>query len=999
MQYPQHVTSHQYNRFKNGGHLSRAALFTLSHKSVSSSSNFRFIAFGAPRFCNAHLVVEARLSRNTDATQPSPRQTPAQKVHHVSDQTGLHQRLDFLCQHGKLEEAMEVVDSMEKSGYELEATAYNSVVSCCIWRRDLEKGDWLRKHMIRAGFDPPGVFMDNQFINLYMKCGKPSSARQVFDEMPKHNLVSWNAMIAGYCYNGCYVEALKLFREMCVTEAEHPNQLTCISAITSCGGFGDSSYCYQVHGYVIKRGFVAYGPVGNALVTMYGKQGLLEEAEAVFSNLLQRDEVSWNALISVNSWSQHCDRAIELFARMQQEGIKANEYAFGSVLKSCAATGNRTMAEQIHTLAIKTGFAAHPIVGTALLDVHAKCMNFEDVKLIFANMPERNIVSWNTVIGRCMESTRITDGLHYFQKMCEMDVKPDDFTFTSVIKAVTEESNLKEGKQLHAKAIKGGLHSDTSVGNSLITMYSNCAQVQKSFLAFNDIFEPDLISWNSMIHSYVQNDRQEEALSLFIDMRHLGIEPGEFTCVSCLAAATASEWPEMGKQLHAYIVKDAIALNAFVGSALIGMYGKHGAIRKAELVFSKIDEKDLITWNTMISAFIQNGEATKALQLFFQMKEEDVEVDNYTFASVLAGCADVTAAAQGRQVHSQILKSRLVADTAVVNALITMYSRLGCIDESAQLFAKLSDKNLLSWTAMISGYAQNGNAAEAIKLFNQMQSFNIQPTGVTFVAVLTACSHAGLTEQAEQYFDAMTTTYRIAPGYEHYACMVDILARAGRLQDAENFIMQIPYEPNALVWKMLLSACRTYGDPDRGRRSMEKIVALEPGDSAAYVLLSNIYADSGKWEDVARIRKLMKRNGVKKEPGKSWIEIQNTLHEFVAGDRSHPQVHDIHSKLHELLEEIKREGYQPQTNLIIDDEKESREHSIFYHSEKLAIALGIISLAPNTTIKIFKNLRVCEDCHTAAKLISKVVGRTIILRDTCRFHHFKDGLCSCRDFW
>ncbi|CAN6459147.1 unnamed protein product [Victoria cruziana] len=998
MQYPQQVTPWQYNRFKSSGRLPRADRFTLSHKTASSSFNFHLLAFAAPRFCNAHLLVGARSSSNNDAIQLSPCQAPAQKVHHGSGQIGLRHRVGFLCQHGRLEEAMEIVDSMERSGCKLEATAYISLVSCCIERRDLQNGDWLRKHMIRANLEPSGVFMDNQFINLYMKCGKPSSARQVFDEMPKRNLVSWNAMISGYCSNGCHSEALEFFRQMHV-EANHPSQLTCISVIASCGGFRDSSYCYQIHGYVIKMGFVGCGPVGNALMTTYGKLGLLKEAESVFSNLLQRDEVSWNALISVNSWSKHSDRVVELFARMQQEGTRANEYTFGSILKSCADCGNRSMAEQIHSLAIKSGFAAHPIVGTALLDAYAKCMNFKDVKLVFDNMPQRNIVSWNTVIGRCMESTRINDGRHYFQKMCEMDVKPDDFTFTCVVKAVIEESNIEEGKQLHAKAIKGGFHSDTSVGNSLITMYSNCAQVQSSFLAFNDIFEPDLISWNSMIHSYVQNERHEEALSLFIDMKHLGIVPDEFTYVSCLAAAAATEWAEMGKQLHGYIVKEGIPLNAFVGSALIGMYGKHGATRKAELVFNKIDMKDLITWNTMIAAFTKNGQATKAVQLFCQMKEENIEVDNYTFASVLAACADVTAAAQGRQVHSLILKSKLVADTAVVNALITMYSRIGCIDEAEQLFAKLGDKNLLSLTAMISGYAQNGDAAEAIKLFNQMQSFNIQPTGVTFVAVLTACSHAGLTEEAEQYFDTMETAYRIAPGYEHYACMVDILARAGRLQDAENFILQMPYEPKALVWKMLLSACRTYGDLDRGRRSMEKIIALEPGDSAAYVLLSNIYADNGKWEDVARIRKLMKRNGVKKEPGKSWIEIQNKLHEFVADDRSHPQIHEIHAKLQELVEDIKKEGYQPQTNLILDDEKESRGRSIIYHSEKLAIALGIINLAPNATIKIFKNLRVCEDCHTAATLISKVVGRTIILRDTCRFHHFKDGICSCRNFW
>lgn len=339
-------------------------------------------------------------------------------------------------------------------------------------------------------------------------------------------------------------------------------------------------------------------------------------------------------------------------------------------------------------------------------------------------------------------------------------------------------------------------------------------------------------------------------------------------------------------------------------------------------------------------------------------------------------------------------------DIAVANALITMYAKVGSIKEAEEVFSKIASKNVVSWTAMIGGYAQNGYAKEAITLFEQMNSFKVMPNRVTFVSLLTACSHAGLKEQAEMFFHSMEAEYGITPGIEHYACLVDVLGRAGRLKEAEELINRMPYESNALVWRMLLSACRKHGDLERGKRSAERILALEPRDSAAYVLLSNIYAAQGKWEGVVKIRKLMRENGVRKEPGKSWIEIRNRIHEFVSGDHSHPQADGIYSKINELLVEMKLAGYAPDIDYVLHNiEEEMKEEFVCYHSERLAIALGLINLTPGTTIKVFKNLRICGDCHKAVKLISKIVGREIVVRDTTRFHHFKDGLCSCSDYW
>ncbi|XP_077233738.1 putative pentatricopeptide repeat-containing protein At5g52630 isoform X2 [Tasmannia lanceolata] len=839
------------------------------------------------------------------------------------------------------------------------------------------------------------IFLENQFLNLYAKCGEMGRARELFDEMSQRNYVSWNIMIAGYCLSRCFLEALHLSKMM-MRIGPRADQSTYLSSLRASVGSENPKHGEQIHAHLTKTGFFSCVQVGNALINMYAKLGNLEGAETVYKNMVERDEVSCNSIITANAQNGCSGRALGLFVEMQVEGLKPNEFAFGSVLRS----RDVSEVEQLHAQITKSGYGTHVFVGSALLDSYAKCNCSQDAFLIFNRMSDRNIVTWNSMIAVCIENNWIDEALQLFMQMGEMGIHPDEYTISSLLNAMTIETNASGGKQLHTLTVKTGLNTDPLIGNTLITMYSKHGIVGDSQRAFENISKPDLISWNSVIQSNIENERPESALDLFLKMKYLGIKPDEFSFVSILAACRSLSWLKTGRVVHGNLIKTGLVPDAFVGSALVGMYAKSGDISDAKLVFDKIVHKDLIAWNSMIVGFAQNGDAYRALKFLGLMREENLEPDDFTFAGILAACADITAVQQGKQIHTLILKSRLTTDTAVANALITMYARVGSMVEAEVIFSKLNAKNVVSWTAIIGSYAQNGYAKEALDLFYQMESFGVKPNGITFVALLTACSHAGLTDQARKYFHMMEIEYGIKPGFEHYACIVDTLGRGGRLKEAEEFINRMPFEPNALVWRMLLSACRTHGDLARGKRAMEKIIALEPGDSAAYVLLSNIYAALGKWEGVVEIRKLMKENGVRKEPGKSWIEIQNRVHEFIAGDRSHPQSDGIYLKLGELLEEMKAEGYVPDTDFVLHDiGKEMKEERICHHSERLAIALGLINLAPGITVTVFKNLRICGDCHKAVKLISRIVGREIIVRDSTRFHHFKDGLCSCADYW
>ncbi|KAF9603595.1 hypothetical protein IFM89_037094 [Coptis chinensis] len=805
--------------------------------------------------------------------------------------------------------------SLEKAIQSLESSTfdsdfYNSLISQCISEKALHEGIRLCSHLESIGYEP-STYMENQFINLYAKCGEMGTAKEIFKGMSQRNSVSWNAMISGYCLNEQFLEAFLLFQEMTGSGVTH-NQWTYPSALRASIGLGNLKYGEQIHGHLMKTGFFQYVQVGNALINMYTKLGTLEDAEIVYENMEELDVISWNSIITANAQNGYRDRVLILFVEMQQKGFKPDKYVYGSVLGSC---GHNSKA--LHAQIYKSGCSMNVYVMTALLDAYASTGNLNGAYLVFSRMSERNIVAWNTMISAYIENQCIKEGLQLFMQMGENGISPDEYTIAIMIKAMTVQSEIAECKQFHVIAVKSGYYTDASIGNALITMYSKHGKVSYSLQALKNISKPDLISWNAMIQSHAQNRRYDEALALFLDMKLSGIEPDVFTFIGILTTCTNIGCLGTGKIVHGNLIKSGLVVDAFVGSSLVDMYAKSGVVSDAKRAFDEIEQKDPTTWNSMILGLAQNGHGHKGLELVCLMMQENLEPDNFTFASLLSGCADTMAVQQGRQVHSLILKSRLTTDVPLANALITMYASFGSINEAEQVFYGLTTttKTIVTWNAMIGGYAQNGCTRKALGLFDQIGNNKITPNGITFVALLTACSHSGLIDQAETYFYSMTAKYGIKPGYEHSACMVDILCRAGRLEEAENFINRMPYDPNALVWRMLLSACRSLGDLDRGKRSMEKITALEPGDSAAYVLLSNIYASQGKWNDVNELRKLMRENGVKKKPGKSWIELHNTVHEFVAGDHSHPQADDIYSKLEHLMTEMKLEGYVSDTSV------------------------------------------------------------------------------------
>ncbi|KAJ7548560.1 hypothetical protein O6H91_07G017300 [Diphasiastrum complanatum] len=756
----------------------------------------------------------------------------------------------------------------------------------------------------------------------------------------------------------------------------------------------------QVHALIVQSGLDSNIFLANTLVHMYAKCGSVLDADKVFSNMPQHNVYSWTAIISAYADSGQGKEAINLFQQMQETGLASDKVLFVVVLKACAGLAALEQGKQLHSDIIRRGFQSDVIVGNTLIDMYAKCGCTEDARELFNNMSERDVVSWTAMIAGYAQNGLGKEALALYEQMKQEGVQPDNVTFVLLLKACASVAALEQGKQFHSDIIKRGFESDVIIGSSLVDMYAKCGCTEDARELFNNMSERDVVSWTAMIAGYAQNGRGKEALALYEQMKQEGVQPNNVTFVLLLKACASLAALEQGKQLHSDIIKRGLHSDVIVGSSLVDMYAKCGCTEDARELFNNMSEQDVVSWTAMIAGYAQNGLGNEALALYEQMKQEGVQPDSVTFVFLLKACASLAALEQGKRLHSDIVKRSLQSDVIVGSSLVDMYAKCGCTEDARELFNKMSERDVISWNAMIAGYAQNGLGKEALALFKQMQREGMKPNEVTYISVLSACAHSRLLDEGGYAFDVMCKDHGVTPTREHYACMVDLLGRAGCLADAELFINKMPIQPDSVVWMTLLGAARNHGHVEIGRRAFDRVVKLEPKNAAPYVLLSNIYAAAGRKDELAKIRNEMKDAGVKKMPGCSWIEVDNKVHAFVVGDATHPQSKEILAELDRLVGLMKEAGYVPDLSFVLDDvEDEGKENALCLHSEKLAIAFGLINTPPRTPIRIKKNLRVCGDCHNATKIISKIVAREIIVMDANRSHHFKDGFCICGDYW
>ncbi|XP_023745097.1 pentatricopeptide repeat-containing protein At4g13650 isoform X1 [Lactuca sativa] len=839
----------------------------------------------------------------------------------------------------------------------------------------------------------------NPLINLYAKKGYINTAKYIFQSLDMKDNVSWVAMISGFSQNGHEEESILLFLEM-HNSGTSPTPYVFSSVISSCTKIAFFNLGEQLHSLIHKWGFSSETFVCNALVTLYSRSNNFSSVEQIFSRMEYRDGVSYNTLISGLSKKGLNEKALELYERMQSDNLKPDCVTVASLLSACASIGDYHKGTQLHSYAIKSGMCSDIIIEGSLLDLYVKTSDVKTAHEFFNTTRKENVVLWNVMLVAYGQLGDLHESFCIFSQMQIEGLRPNQYTYPSILKTCTLVGDLDLGEQIHTQVVKTGFQLNVYVCSVLIDMYSKHGYLDTGLKILKTLNEKDVVSWTAMIAGYTQHDLFLEALNTFYDMIHEGIQSDNIGFSSAITACAGIQSIHQGSQIHGQTVVNGYSSDLSIGNSLVCLYARCGRIHEAYLAFDKIDLKDNVSWNGLVSGFSQSGNFEESLKVFSKMNKLGVEMNIFTYGSAVSAAANTTNMTQGKQIHGKMIKTGYNLETEASNVLITLYSKCGSLEDAKQEFLEIHNKNEVSWNAMITSYSQHGCGNEAIKLFEEMKCYKFTPNYVTFVGVLAACSHVRLVEKGIEYFKSMSENYGLTPRPEHYACVVDILGRAGYLTRAMEFIKSMEVKPDAMTWRTLLSACTVYKNKEIGEIASKHLLELEPQDSATYVLLSNMYAVSGKWEDRNRTRKMMKERGVKKVPGQSWIEVKNSVHAFFVGDRLHPKADEIYDYLEVINKRVCEIGYvQDRYSLLNDLEQDQKEASSCVHSEKLAITFGLMSLSIRVPIRVMKNLRVCNDCHNWIKFVSKVSNREIVVRDSYRFHHFGEGVCSCKDHW
>ncbi|XP_044464252.1 putative pentatricopeptide repeat-containing protein At3g15130 [Mangifera indica] len=687
--------------------------------------------------------------------------------------------------------------------------------------------------------------------------------------------------------------------------------------------------------------------------------------------------------------------------------VLSERQRFAEILRYCSKNLLVDLGFQVHGAVVRMGLSFDLMLNNDLIDMYAKCGKMDQASLVFDKMLERNVVSWTALMCGFLQNGNAKKSLFIFSGMGSSGVKPNEFTFSTAIKASGVENNSESGRQIQGMCVKTGFERKFVVGNSIIDMYAKCARIDEAVLMFITMPIKNLITWNVMIAGYTLAGYSEKGLLLFRKMQEQGEVPDEFTFTSTLKACNCLGSVQGGTQIHGFLITSGFPYSAktAIAGALVDFYVKCGYLLEARRVFDQIEQKSVISRSSLILGYAQDGNLAVAMDLFRQLMDSNFQVDAFVLSSMMGVFADLALVEQGKQIHAYAIKVPSGLDVSVSNSIVDMYLKCGLIDEAAKLFSEIPARNVVSWTVMITGYGKHGLGREAVSLFNKMLSENIEPDDVTYLAVLTACSHSGLSEESEVYFSRLCHDPRIKPRVEHYSCMVDSLGRAGRLKDARSLIESMPLQPSIAIWQTLLSACRIHGDLELGREVGEILLKMDSDNAVNYVMMSNIHADAGYWNECERIRKLVKSKGLKKVAGRSWVEIDKEVHFFYGGDDTHPQTEKINQVLKEMERRMKEElGYVYGVKFALRDvEEESKEESLRVHSEKLAIGLALacggMDEQAGKVIRVFKNLRVCGDCHEFIKGLSKILKVAFLVRDANRFHKFEGGQCSCGDYW
>ncbi|KAI8556390.1 hypothetical protein RHMOL_Rhmol05G0249200 [Rhododendron molle] len=713
---------------------------------------------------------------------------------------------------------------------------------------------------------------------------------------------SSNDYISSLCKQSLFKQALEAFDSLQKDTNFGVKPSTYAHLISACASLRSVEHGRKVHHHILANSFKQDIILQNHVLNMFGKCGALKDARKVFDEMPERNVVSWTSVIA--GYTQHGQEsdAVKLFLTMRQRDVMPDQFTFGNVIRACSSLRSIELGRQLHALVIKSECGSYLIAQNALIAMYMKFSRTSDALGVFSGIALKDLISWSSMIAGFSQLGYELDALDHFKEMLTHGVyQPNEFIFGSAFSACSNLHQPEYGRQIHGISVKFGIGRDTFAICSLSDMYAKCGLLCSAKTAFSQIDRPDLVSWNAIIAGFAYSGHIDEAMSLFSQMRHLAWSPDDITVRSLLSACTSPVTLNQGMQIYSYIIKVGLDLDVAVSNTLLSMCAKCSDLCATFKMFYEMrSNADAVSWNTIFTACMQHNQAGEVFSLFKMMLHSQNKPDYISLANVLGACGEIASLETGNQVHCFATKTGLKLEASVTNGLIDMYMKCGSLGSSSKLFDSIESPDVVSWSSLVVGYAQFGYGEEALKLFEKMTSSGIRPKQVTFIGVLTACSHVGLVEEGVHLYNTMKTDHGVAPTREHCSCVVDLLSRAGRINEAEAFVNQMEFEPDIVIWKTLLAACMKYNNAEVGKRAAENILKIDSSNSSAHVLLCNIYASENSWTDVARVRSLMKQRKIKKVPGQSWIEVKESSHVFVSEDSLHPERDKIYLMVEEL---------------------------------------------------------------------------------------------------
>ncbi|KAF6161719.1 hypothetical protein GIB67_037814 [Kingdonia uniflora] len=700
--------------------------------------------------------------------------------------------------------------------------------------------------------------------------------------MPHRDVITWTSLISSYAKDGLYVKALAFFSEMRRLEVE-PNEMTFSIVMTFCSKLCRVDIGMSLQCLVLKMGFFKQVFIASGLITMYSRCGYMVESRQVFDEIVEKDVVTWNSMMASYSQKDANEEALGLFSQMVNNNrndwkLIVNCFTIATIFKACASKRCAKIGKLVHGYAIKFGFDLDIFVATSIIDMYSKCDSIDVARRVFDRMKKRDLVAWNSMITGYTQIYFGEEAIELFQELQIEGFAPNETTFSCIFKASAMIPDSSLDRCFHSIALKYGCLSDVFVGTALIDMYSKYYALEDAERAFEDMEMRNLVSFNALITGYSLSGRYERALILYADLLFRILRPDSFTFAGLLSSCSVHGKLLEGVQVHAHSIKFGLDSNLIVGNALVNLYAKCKLMERASEAFNSTTAPNAVSWAGIISGFTQNGKGKMALYYFCKMNKSSEKPEEFSITSVLKALGSLAAVEYGRHVHAYVMKMGLESSVFVGSALLDMYSKCGIVEDSVEIFRKMLTKNVVSWNSMIMGYALNGLSNESLLLFQEMSNSNVLPTCITFTGVLLACSNAGLVEEGQKYYNSMVFDYKLPPSVEHCTCMVDLLGRAGYIDDAETFILNSPFKSEPGLWRSLLNACGLYRNIYVGTRAAEKCLEFEPHESATYVILSSIYASKQLWDEVRTIRSLMRERGVEKEPGFSSVEVRDDMY-------------------------------------------------------------------------------------------------------------------------